>query len=73
MALQEVGEAFLVRLFEQANLCTIHVKQVMVMPKDVHLVWQIMVDLWVIVLIVWMIAEIFDVYYVVVFYFVFPK
>ena len=33
MALQEVGEAFLVRLFEQANLCAIHAKQVTMMPR----------------------------------------
>ena len=36
MALQEVGEAFLVRLFKQANLCTVHAKHMMVMPKDVQ-------------------------------------
>ena len=38
MALQEVGEAFLVWLFEQANLCAIHAKCVTVMPKDKQLV-----------------------------------
>ena len=26
MALHEAGEAFLVRLFEQSNLCTVHAK-----------------------------------------------
>ena len=31
-ALQEVGEAFLVRLLEQANLCVVHVKCVTVIP-----------------------------------------
>ena len=36
-ALQEAGEAFLVGLLEQANLCTIHAKQVTVMPKDIQL------------------------------------
>ena len=38
MALQKVGEAFLVGLLEQANLCMLHAKQVTVMPKDVLLV-----------------------------------
>ena len=38
MALQEAREAFLVRLFEQSNLCTIHAKYVTVMPKDIQLV-----------------------------------
>ena len=33
MALQEAGEASLVGLLEQANLCTIHAKCVMIMPK----------------------------------------
>ena len=41
MALQEAGEAFLVGLFEQANLCTIHAKCVTVMPRDVQLLRQI--------------------------------
>ena len=36
-ALQEAGEAFLVGLLEQANICTIHAKHVMVMPKDIQL------------------------------------
>ena len=33
-------EAFLVGLFEQSNLCTIHVMTVTVMPKDIQLVRQ---------------------------------
>ena len=33
-ALQEAGEAFLVGLLEQANLCAIHAKGITVMPKD---------------------------------------
>ena len=37
LALQEAGEAFLVGHLEQANLCAIHVKQVMIMPKDIQL------------------------------------
>ena len=41
MALQEAGEAFLVGLFEQSNLCTIHAKRVTIMPKEIQLVRQI--------------------------------
>ena len=37
VALQEAGEAFLVGLFEQANLCAIHAKCVTFIPKDVQL------------------------------------
>ena len=37
LALQEAGEAFLVGLLEQANLCAIHVKQVTIMLKDIQL------------------------------------
>ena len=37
LALQEAGKAFLVGLLEQANLCTIHAKQVTIMPKDIQL------------------------------------
>ena len=33
LVLQEAGEAFLVGLLEQANLCMIHVKRVTIMPK----------------------------------------
>ena len=36
-ALQEAGEAFLVGLLEQANLCTVHAKHVTIMPKDIQL------------------------------------
>ena len=35
--LQEAGEAFLVGLLEQANLCVMHTKHVTVMPKDIQL------------------------------------
>ena len=44
LALQETGEAFLVGLLEQANLCTIHVKQVTIMPKDIQLAQRIRGD-----------------------------
>ena len=37
IALQEAAEAFLVGLFEDANLCAIHAKRVTVMPKDFQL------------------------------------
>ncbi|XP_015177684.1 PREDICTED: histone H3.3-like [Polistes dominula] len=36
-AIQESCEAFLVRLFEDANLCAIHAKRVTIMPKDMQL------------------------------------
>ena len=45
MALQEAGEAFLVGLLEQANLCTIHVKCVTIMPNDIQLARRIRVDI----------------------------
>ena len=37
MALQEAGEAFLLGLFEQANLCMVHTNRVTVMPKGIQL------------------------------------
>ena len=37
MALQEAAEAYLIRLFEDMNLCAIHAKQVTIMPKDIPL------------------------------------
>ena len=36
-ALQEGAEAFLVELFENANLCAIHAKRVTIMIKDIQL------------------------------------
>ena len=44
LALQEVGEAFLVGLLEQANICAIHAKQVAIMPKDMPLACRIRGD-----------------------------
>ena len=35
--LQEAAEVYLVTLFEDTNLCTIHAKCVTIMPKDVQL------------------------------------
>ena len=45
LPLQEVGEAFLVGLLEQSNLCAIHVKHVKIMPKDIQLARQIRGDI----------------------------
>ena len=41
MALQEAAEAYLVRLFEDTNLCAIHAKWAMIMPKDIQLARRI--------------------------------
>ena len=41
VCLQEAAEAYLVGLMEDANLCTIHVKQVTIMPKDIQVVCRI--------------------------------
>ena len=35
--LQEAGKAYLVALFEDTNLCAIHAKHVMIVPKDIQL------------------------------------
>ena len=37
MALQEAGEAYLVGLFKNTNLCAIHTKYVTIMAKDIQL------------------------------------
>ena len=37
LALHEAGEAFLVGLLKQANICAIHAKQVTIMPKDIRI------------------------------------
>ena len=41
LCLQEAAEAYLVRLFNDANLCAIHAKRVTIMPKDIQLARQI--------------------------------
>ena len=41
MALQEAGEAYLVSLFEDTNVCAIHAKRVTIMPKDMQLARRI--------------------------------
>ena len=44
LALQEAGEAFLVGLLEQANICAIHAKWETIMPKDIQLAHRIRRD-----------------------------
>ena len=44
LALQETGEAFIVGLTEQANLCAIHAKWVTIMPRDIQLACRIRGD-----------------------------
>ena len=41
LALQEAVEAYLVKLFEDTNLCAIHAKRVTIMPKDLLLARRI--------------------------------
>ncbi|KAI0318704.1 histone H3 [Amylostereum chailletii] len=41
LALQEASEAFLVHLFEDANLCAIHAKRVTIMTRDIQLARRI--------------------------------
>ncbi|BFZ19915.1 hypothetical protein BsWGS_22954 [Bradybaena similaris] len=41
MALKEASEAYLVGLFEDTNLCTIHAKRVTIIPKDIQLTRRI--------------------------------
>ena len=44
-ALQEAGEALLVKLLEQPNLCALHAKQITVTPKDIRLARHIRGDI----------------------------
>ena len=41
MACQEAAEAFLVRLFSDANLCAIHAKRVTLMKRDIILALKV--------------------------------
>ncbi|XP_058473384.1 histone H3-like centromeric protein A [Solea solea] len=41
LALQEAAEAFLVKLFADANLCAIHAKRVTLFPRDIQLARRI--------------------------------
>ncbi len=40
-ASQEASEAYLVRLYENTNVCAIHAKRVTIMPKDIQLTRRI--------------------------------
>ena len=44
LAIQEAMEAWLVRLMEEMNLCTIHAKRVTIQPRDLKLVHHIRVN-----------------------------
>ena len=44
LAMHEAAEAYLVGLFEDANLCCIHAKRVTIMPKDLQLAQRIRGD-----------------------------
>ena len=44
LALQEASEAYMVTLFEDSLLCTIHAKRVTLMPKDMALARRIRGD-----------------------------
>ena len=37
LCLQEAAEAYLVGLLEDSNLCAIHAKRQMIMPKDIQI------------------------------------
>ena len=41
LAIQEASEAYLVGLFDDANLCAIHAKRVTIMPRDMQLARRI--------------------------------
>jgi len=40
-ALQEASEYYLVSLFEDTNLCSIHAKRITIMPRDMQLARRI--------------------------------
>ena len=40
-AVQEAAEAYLVEVYEDANLCAIHCKRVTIKVKDIHLARRI--------------------------------
>ena len=44
LAIQEASEQYLVRLFQDTNLCTIHAKHVTIKPKDMFLVRHIVAE-----------------------------
>jgi histone H3 len=40
-AIQEAAEMYMVGVFEDAQLCSIHAKRVTIFPKDIHLARRI--------------------------------
>ena len=44
IALQEAAEAYLVKLFQDALMCSIHAKRVTLMKKDIRLAYRIRGD-----------------------------
>lgn len=46
LALQEACEAYLVYLFEDANLCCVHAKRVTIFPRDIHLARRLRNEKW---------------------------
>lgn len=40
-AIQEAAEAYMVGVFEDANLCVLHAKRSTILPKDLHLAMRI--------------------------------
>jgi histone H3 len=45
LALQECSEAYLVKLFEDTNLCAIHGNRVTILPKDMQLARRIRAEI----------------------------
>ena len=41
LALQEAAEAYLVSLFEDSYVCSLHAKRITLMPKDIQLARRI--------------------------------
>ena len=44
LALQEAAEAYIVSIFEDSYLCSLHAGRVTLMPKDIHLARRIRGD-----------------------------
>ena len=45
LTLQEAMEAYVVNPFEDANLCTVHMRRITLMPKDIQLAHRIWGDM----------------------------
>jgi len=43
LALQEASESFLIKMFEDVNVCVIHAKRVTIQPKDIQL-WNRLIN-----------------------------